>query len=158
MWNNQDRKRTFQTWADMKSRCLNPRCHNYHNYGGRGIAVCERWMKSFSNFFIDMGVRPIGLTLERNDTNGNYEPSNCRWASRAEQRVNQRDCMYLTMGGDTKTPEQWSREVDLNADTIRKRKRRGMSDVDALTCPRMSTNQHLAARAARPASGGEAAT
>ncbi len=73
----------------MKDRCLNPNDKNYKNYGGRGITVCERWM-DFTNFLADMGEKPEGLTLDRINNDGNYEPGNCRWATWKEQRRNQR--------------------------------------------------------------------
>lgn len=80
---------TYRAWIDMKARCLNPTDHAYDRYGGRGIVVCERW-GSFINFMADMGKRPEGLSLERIDNDGNYEPSNCRWATSAEQQRNTR--------------------------------------------------------------------
>lgn len=80
---------TYQTWKSMKKRCESPRHDSYAHYGARGITVCERW-KTFSNFLADMGVRPDGMTLDRIDVNGNYEPSNCRWATPEQQGANQR--------------------------------------------------------------------
>jgi hypothetical protein len=75
----------------MRKRCTNPKNVKFPTYGGRGIRVCERWLNSFPNFLADMGERPTGKTLDRHPNNdGNYEPTNCRWATAKEQRANQR--------------------------------------------------------------------
>lgn len=89
--NQRDGTRTsvYTRWADMKQRCLNPNNHAYENYGGRGITVCDRWV-TFENFYADMGDPPPGLSLDRFDNDGNYEPGNCRWATPEEQIANQR--------------------------------------------------------------------
>ena len=82
--------RAWLSWHMMRQRCQIPSNPDYPNYGGRGITVCDRWDK-FENFFADMGERPEGLTLDRINNDGNYEPTNCRWATLSEQRLNQRD-------------------------------------------------------------------
>jgi hypothetical protein len=81
-------KSEYRSWCAMKARCLNPKNKRYRRYGGRGITVCERWLHSFPNFIEDMGPRPPGLTLERKDNDGNYEPSNRKWATHVEQANN----------------------------------------------------------------------
>lgn len=80
---------TYKSWRNLKKRCNNPNHTDYKDYGGRGIAVCERW-SDFRNFLEDMGERPEGKTIDRKDNDGGYYKENCRWATAKEQRLNQR--------------------------------------------------------------------
>jgi hypothetical protein len=119
----------------MKQRCQNPNNPSYHNYGGRGIKVCERWF-SFENFISDMGMRPTNdHTLERINNDGNYEPSNCKWATRTEQARNFRSNRMLEFNGEKKCISAWAKELGLTHDSISRRLRRGWSIEEALTKP-----------------------
>jgi len=80
---------TYMSWIGMRQRCQNSCVAKFPIYGGRGISVCLRWQE-FVNFLSDMGERPVGMTLDRKNSNGNYEPENCRWATSHMQRMNRR--------------------------------------------------------------------
>lgn len=91
---------TYGSWYSMKQRCLNPKTKSFHRYGGRGITICARWLNSFENFLADMGERPPGKTIDREKVNGNYEPSNCKWATHDEQCANTSQNIRVVVEGD----------------------------------------------------------
>lgn len=95
------RNPTYSKYQAMKQRCGNPNHKDYPNYGGRGIEICERWLNSFDNFLTDMGESPKGHSIDRIDVNGNYEPSNCRWATKQTQARNTRSNRKVTIDGRT---------------------------------------------------------
>ena len=123
---------TYKSWEAMLGRCNRPANASYARYGARGIRVCDRW-KSFGNFLADMGERPNGTTLDRIDNDGNYEPSNCRWATQAEQHDNRRITKKLTAFGETRTLIEWCRITGTTRDKITYRLSIGLSTEDALS-------------------------
>jgi hypothetical protein len=116
----------YAIWQTMKARCANPNNQHFARYGGRGITVCSQWLHSFETFLADMGARPVGLTLERKDTNGPYSPDNCRWASWAEQFRNKRNNHFVTYEGTQVTLSDLSRLSGLGLSTIRYRLAHGI--------------------------------
>jgi hypothetical protein len=124
---------THNVWTNMKERCLNPNHKSFNRYGGRGITICQRWLDSFQNFLDDMGTMPIGMSLDRKDVNGNYEPGNCRWATSEEQANNKANNRVLEFKGKKQTIAQWAREVGMSREALRHRLNAGWSSEDALT-------------------------
>lgn len=115
---------THRIWRSMKCRCLNHKHKDYPYYGGRGITVCTKWIESFTVFHTYMGDRPDGMTIDRINNNGNYEPGNCKWSTRKSQRHNQRvhkNARFITSDGQTKTVTEWARDVGLLRPTLAKR-------------------------------------
>lgn len=110
--------RDFRCWASMISRCTNPKTPEYRYYGARGIKVCERW-RAFENFYADMGPRPRGLSIERIDTNGDYEPGNCRWATAKEQANNRRNNAIVEYAGRRQNVTQWAEEFGIDPERLR---------------------------------------
>ena len=122
--------KTYKSWAEMRQRCNNKTHHVYHYYGGRGISICKRW-DSFELFLLDMGNRPKGKTLDRIDVNGNYEPSNCRWASTMEQGANKRNNRIMFIDGVKMHMSEVARVYGLKVSTVHRRLKLGWSDEDA---------------------------
>lgn len=117
---------TYTSWDSMIQRCTNPKDKHYYHYGKRGISVCERWM-TFSDFLKDMGERPKGKTIDRfPEQNGNYEPSNCRWATKREQQNNMSRNRLVTHAGETLSIAEWSRRLGVKYSTLHQRLQLGM--------------------------------
>jgi hypothetical protein len=107
----------YRAWCSMISRCTLATGKSWANYGGRGITVCKRWRK-FENFLADMGPRPAGTTIERIKNNKGYSPSNCRWATRAEQARNTRRTRFITYRKATKCVSDWAGYFGLTQSTM----------------------------------------
>lgn len=131
------RTREHRIWSNMIYRCGTKTSPQYSGYGGRGIKVCKRWRDSFAAFLEDMGTAPSrNHTLDRfPDNNGNYEPKNCRWATRREQANNRSQSRFLKYKGETKTLCDWARQFDVDKNTLRGRLRSGWSVAKALETP-----------------------
>ena len=111
---------TYRSWGCMLSRCTDPNHKQYAHYGGRGIEVCDRWLK-FEGFFADMGKKPKGLTVERMDNNKGYFPENCIYATYKEQNRNSRNNRMVRYKGKTKCLAEWAEELKINYETLRSR-------------------------------------
>ncbi|WP_433916931.1 hypothetical protein [Streptomyces sp. NBC_01744] len=127
----------YRVWVWMIGRCCNENNASYAYYGGRGITVCPEWRKSFEAFARDVGASfRDGLTIERVDNGGNYEPGNVRWATRQEQARNRRSSRLLTFEGETRTLTEWSERLGLRHQTLQQRlDRSGWTVERALTTP-----------------------
>ena len=126
------RSRTYRSWEAMRSRCRNENHRQYHDYGGRGITVCEAW-DSFATFLEDMDERPEGKTLDRIDADGPYCPENCEWATHKSQARNRRSNRLLTHSGETLALAEWAERGGINPSTFRSRINAGWSVEQALT-------------------------
>ncbi len=132
---NLSRHPLYRTWAAMKDRCTNKNHRNFDIYGGNGVRVCDRWMR-FKNFLEDMGEKPSPRhTLDRIDSKGDYEPTNCRWADSFVQGQNTSRVKRIEINGETKCLNEWCRHYQLNRATVKSRVRAGRSIEDALTTP-----------------------
>lgn len=126
--------KAYRTWANMIQRCTNSNLRAFQFYGARGITVCTCWL-DFVNFLEDMGEPPTDdLTIERIDNDGNYEPGNCRWATKAEQQRNSRRNRNLTFHGKTQCLAEWARELGLPYKRLLQRLHKGWS-TDAILNP-----------------------
>lgn len=123
----------FHIWSGMKGRCYNPNNDSYPDYGGRGITICDEWLNDFQNFY-EWSMRngyQEGLSIDRIDVDGNYEPSNCRWADDYTQARNRRNTVYINYEGKSLSVQEVADITGIKAGTIKYRLRNGWSDYDA---------------------------
>jgi hypothetical protein len=104
----------------MLARCNTPSATGYNQYGGKGIKVCQRWM-DFSNFLFDMGEAPDGMSIDRENSAGDYELANCRWATRQTQNENRKSVVWLELDGVRLTKAGWARKLGINKATLYER-------------------------------------
>jgi hypothetical protein len=128
---------TYKTWQMMHQRCKNPTYDKYDYYGGRGISICERW-NCFENFLEDMGERPEGLTLDRIDTDGNYEKSNCRWATIDEQLENRKNTVFLLVNDVVMSLKQLANFIGVTRERLYNYIYRGYTPQEAVA--KLSSN------------------
>lgn len=130
--NEWGKTKEYTTWSGIKDRCFNTNYKKYKDYGGRGITVCDRWIDSYDNFLKDMGRAPSQKhTIERENVNGNYEPSNCRWATMKEQQNNRRNNRMIEFNGLTMTLSQWCSKLNINYKRTQSRLNLGWSIEDS---------------------------
>jgi hypothetical protein len=125
---------TYRAWNSMIARCEYSGNVSFANYGGRGISVCRRWRRSFIAFLSDMGERPLNKSIDRIDTNGNYNPKNCRWATSEEQARNRRNNVVVTIASRTACSTEWARRIGISQSALRRRLKIETTD-DALMQP-----------------------
>lgn len=128
------RTRVYRIWAGIIDRCTNKNGKYFEHYMGRGITICDRW-KTFENFYTDMGDPPSKHSIERIDNDKRYSPTNCKWATFEEQNNNKRSNVCITFENQTLTIAQWSKRINVRADTLRARINSGWSIEKALTTP-----------------------
>lgn len=112
--------RTYKIWGGMRARCNIPSAAGYERYGGIGIKVCERW-DDFSNFLADMGEAPEGMSIDRENSAGDYEPGNCRWATRQTQNENRKSVRWYELDGVRLTAAGWSKRLGINKSSMYER-------------------------------------
>lgn len=131
--------RLYKIYIGIKSRCYRKNSAEYHCYGGRGITICDEWLGEYGFLnFRDWAYKngyQDNLTIDRIDNDGNYEPSNCRWATRNEQDYNKSNTVYITYDGETRTIHEWSEIVNIPAHILGQRNRSGWSVKDVLFTP-----------------------
>lgn len=116
----------YNSWRGMMSRCYRKKDASYKSYGGRGVKVCEEWhdIRNFEKW-VEENPYTDGMTIDRIDSNGNYEPSNCKWATKREQANNRRNTVHISWNGETHTITEWAEITGMNRSTLNNRYYRG---------------------------------
>ena len=127
--------RIYKLWSAIKDRCFNPDSKHYARYGGRGITMHPAWVDDYATFAADIGERPKGMTLDRIDNNGNYEPNNVRWATRLEQANNRVTNVLITHEGLTMTLADWARHKGYKYGMLTSRWKKGLRGKELLAPP-----------------------
>lgn len=134
---NMSYTKLYKVWQGMKTRCYDKNFMYYYNYGGRGITICDEWKNDFSKFYewtINNGYEE-GLTIDRINVNGNYEPNNCRWITKREQNNNMNKTIFIEYNGKRQTISQWSKELNISRVALYERIKRGWNAKKTLTTP-----------------------
>jgi len=126
---------TYKSWLGMKERALNTDHHAYQRYGGRGITICDRWVNSFEAFLEDMGECPVGMSIDRINNDGNYEPTNCRWATAQQQSENRKSNIWIEHQGQRMLIAHWAKRIGMTHSSLRERFKKGWSVERCLTQP-----------------------
>lgn len=136
--------RLYRIWHSMYCRCNYSTTNGYENYGGRGVKICDEWKDflTFYNWAIKNGYEE-NKTIDRNDTNGNYEPQNCKWSTIKEQSNNKRNNVIILFRGEKKTAKQWCEEYNISQTTFNDRRKRGWTIEQALTISTKGKNKKV---------------
>lgn len=129
--------RIYKTWCNMKQRCYYPNDRKFEYYGGKGISICNEWLNDFMSFY-DWSIShrySDGLSIDRINGNGNYEPSNCRWITMLDQQSHKSNTRMATFQGHTQTLRKWAGDIGISYNTLWARMDRGWSAEKAITTP-----------------------
>ncbi|MBO7323463.1 MAG: hypothetical protein J6U51_07770 [Bacteroidales bacterium] len=141
---HQSNTKEHKAWRHIKERCYNSNSKYFHNYGGRGVVMCERWKRSFENFLQDMGPAPSKQhSVDRINVDGNYEPGNCRWATRTQQNRNKRNTIFITYDGKTKSTCEWEDLLGLRRYRLRSVCLKGLDAVSYIDKLRQGEKKHI---------------
>ena len=133
--------RTYAVGIGIKQRCFNPNTEHYERYGGRGITMCKAWADDYSAFFTDVGEQPKGMTLERINNDGGYEPNNVRWSSRKDQANNRATNVVVEYQGMSKTLAQWADHLNMKYGCIGSRWKKGVRGDALFELPKFSRSK-----------------